>query len=108
MNTHPDQPRLQISSPASLLAVVPHLLGFAPASSLVVLGMVLPTGRVHLTVRYDLPDPPDAELAADIAAHAASVLTREHMTSVALIGYGPGPLVTPAVDAIREAAAGAA
>jgi Domain of unknown function (DUF4192) len=107
MNTHPDQSRLQIGSPASLLSVVPHLLGFAPASSLVVLGMVLPTGRVHLTVRYDLPDPPDADLAADIAAHAASMLTREHMTSVALIGYGPGPLVTPAVDAIREAAAGA-
>jgi hypothetical protein len=104
MNTHPDQPRLQIGSPASLLAVVPHLLGFAPADSLIVLGTVLPTGRVHLTLRYDLPDPPDTDLAADIAAHAASVLTREHMTSVVLIGYGPGPLVTPVADAVREAA----
>jgi hypothetical protein len=105
MNLHPDKPRLRLGSPAGLLAVVPHLLGFTPASSLVVVGMVPPAGRIHLTFRYDLPDPPDTGMAADIAAHAAAVLARHHMTSAALIGYGPGNLVTPVTDAVRAAAA---
>jgi hypothetical protein len=107
MNAQPERPKLSLRQPADLLAVVPHLLGFTPDSSLVVLGLTLPGGRVHMALRYDLPDPPDAGLAADMADHAVSVLTSQHMTGAALLGYGPGPAVTPIVDAIRTAAAGA-
>jgi hypothetical protein len=104
MSTPPDKPRLPVRTSADLLAVVPHLLGFTPRSSLVVIGTKLPSGRVQLAMRYDLPDPPDGDLAADIADHARSVVTRQHLTSLALVGYGPGPSVTPVVDAIRAAA----
>src|SRR3979411_1071737 len=63
------QVRVRPGSPAELLAIVPHLLRFAPQSSLVVMGTA-PRGRVKVTLRYDLPDPPGAGVAADIAAHA--------------------------------------
>jgi hypothetical protein len=104
MNTPRDQPRLRISSPAGLLAVIPHLLGFTPESSLIVLGVAPPAGRIRFALRYDLPDPPDGGAAARIAAHAAAVLARYQLPAAVAAGYGPGPLVTPAADALRYAA----
>jgi hypothetical protein len=102
MNRDSDQPPLRIGSPASLLAIVPHLLGFIPQRSLVVIATAPPADRVQVAFRYDLPDPPDARAAADIAAHAAGVLSRQHSTIAVVAGYGPGPLVTPVADAIRR------
>jgi hypothetical protein len=99
-----DPIRVQASSPAALLAVVPHLLGFMPASSLVVIGTEPPRSRVKVTLRYDLPDPPDAGAAADIAAHAVGVLGSQRLTEMVAVGYGPEPLVTPVANALREAA----
>ena len=52
---------VRVGSPAGVLAVVPHLLGFHPSRSLVVLGVTGPSDRVTMVFRYDLPDPPDAE-----------------------------------------------
>ena len=49
--------RIRIGSPASLLAVVPVLLGFEPGNSMVVIGVGQPGAEVRLTLRYDLPDP---------------------------------------------------
>jgi len=95
-------PRLRVSSPAGLLAVIPHLLGFTPADSLVVIGTSF-EGRVKIAFRYDLPA--TGGEAAGIAAHAISVLARHDVTAAVAAGYGPGPLVTPAADAIRAAAA---
>jgi len=103
MNPSPDRPPLRIGSTAGLLAIIPHLLGFTPENSLVVLG-AKPLGRVQITFRYDLPDPPDRGTAADIAEHTAAILSGHHLTSVVMVGYGPGPLVTPVTDAVRAAA----
>ena len=99
-----DPVRVQAGSPAALLAVVPHLLGFRPESSLVVIGTQPPRSRVKVTLRYDLPDPPDAGAVADIAAHAIGVLGSQGLTEMIAVGYGPEPLVTPLVDALRDAA----
>ncbi len=104
MNASPGQQRLRISSPVGLLAVVPHLLGFTPESSLVVLGVAPPSGRVKFGLRYDLPDPPDGAAAAGIAAHAAGILARYQLTTAVVAGYGPGSLVTPVADAVRDMA----
>jgi hypothetical protein len=98
---------VRISSLTGLLAVIPHLLGFAPTDSLVVVGVGRPAGRVQVAFRYDLPDPPDAGAAAAIAGHAAAVLVREHVAIAVVVGYGPGPQVTPLADAIRQAVPGA-
>jgi Domain of unknown function (DUF4192) len=96
-----------VDSPAGVLAVVPHLLGFHPSKSFVVLGLAPPRARVKLGFRYDLPDPPDAAAAQEIAGHATAVLARQRITTAILIGYGPGHLVTPVADALRAAAGSA-
>ena len=121
-------PRVRVSSPGDILAVVPHLLGFHPARSLVVVGAGSLAGegrraegvsapsqrsrgapgsrppgsapRVELAFRYDLPDPPDLAAAAQIARHAAAVLEQRGLPTVIGIGYGPGGLVTPVADAL--------
>jgi Domain of unknown function (DUF4192) len=97
------QPPIRVGSPADVLAVVPRLLGFHPAASLVVIGCSPPRGRVEFAFRYDLPDPPDPGQAADIASHATSVLRKRGTGTAVAVGYGPGALVTPLADALRPA-----
>lgn len=99
----PGQPAIRLSSPADVLAVVPHLLGFHPARSLVVLGAAGPRARIGLGFRYDLPDPPDPAVAAGISEHAASVLRHRRLRTVIGVGYGPGRLVTPLTDVLIPA-----
>jgi hypothetical protein len=77
---------------------VPHLLGFHPSRSLVVLGVRGRADQVCLAFRYDLPDPPDTEVSADIAAHACAVLARTQITAAIVIGYGPATLAGPAIE----------
>jgi hypothetical protein len=98
--------RVRVGSPDGVLAVVPHLLGFHPSSSIVVLGIAGPRARIHLAFRYDLPEPPDPALSGDIAAHAVAVLQRQHLAAAIVIGYGPGSLVTPVADLLGPALRG--
>ena len=86
--------QLRAATPDAVLAVVPHMLGFYPSRSLVVLGLG-EQNRVLVTFRYDLPEPADYELADDIAHHAEYILTREQIPAAMLIGYGPAELVLP-------------
>jgi hypothetical protein len=97
-------PTVRIGSPAAVLAVVPHLLGFIPSKSLIVIGAGPPRDRINVTLRFDLPDPPNARAAREIAQHAVSVLTGQQQAMAVVIGYGPGSLVTPIADAVRRAA----
>jgi hypothetical protein len=100
------QPSLVIraGSPAALLRLVPHLLGFVPEASLVVIGVAPPRDRIKLTLRYDLPDPPEADAVAGIAAHAVGVLSAQRLTAAVAVGYGPEALVTPVANELREVA----
>ena len=93
----------RVDSPAALLAVIPHLLGFMPEASVVVIGLTPPRDRVRVTLRYDLPDPPDADLVAGIAAHAVGVISSQRLPAAIAVGYGPEPLVAPVVDAAPRA-----
>lgn len=99
-----ERPRVRVSSPADLLAVVPHLFGFHPASSFVVLGATGPRTEIELGFRYDLPDPPRKSSAAEIAEHAGAVLSHRQVTTLIGVGYGPGRLVTPVADALTAVA----
>jgi hypothetical protein len=96
-------PKVRVSGPADILAVVPHLIGFHPRLSFVVIGAAGPRRRVELGFRYDLPDPPGAAAAAEIADHAVAVLAQRGASTVIGIGYGPGRLVTPVADAFAAA-----
>src|SRR5215469_5529892 len=80
-----DKIQLRAATPDAVLAVVPHMLGFYPSRSLVVLGLG-PRQRVVMTFRYDLPDPADSDIADDIADHASSVLSRERIAAALLVG----------------------
>jgi hypothetical protein len=95
--------RVRVGSADGILAVVPHLLGFHPRDSLVMLGIGGPHARIRLAFRYDLPDPPDEELATDIAAHATTVLARQKLTMAIAVGYGSGEVVTPVVEVVAHA-----
>ena len=95
---------VRMGSPGELLAVVPHLLGFVPQASLVVMGTAPPRDRIKVTLRYDLPDPPGAGVAADIAAHAVGVVGSQQLTAMTAVGYGAEVLVDPVAYALRDAA----
>jgi Domain of unknown function (DUF4192) len=100
------QPTLVVraGSPAAMLRLVPRLLGFVPAASLIVIGVTPPRDRIKLTLRYDLPDPPEPDLAADLAAHAIGVLSAQRLTAAVAVGYGPEALVTPVANELRDQA----
>jgi Domain of unknown function (DUF4192) len=95
--------RIRAGSPDAHLAVIPHLLGFNPESSFVVIGTAQ-SGQVKCTLRYDLPDPASAAIAADIADHAIAVLTSQQLHVAVGAGYGPDHLVAPVATALRQAA----
>ncbi|MEU4378580.1 DUF4192 domain-containing protein [Micromonospora echinofusca] len=96
--TPTDRPRLAVRSPADLIAAVPFLLGFHPTDSVVVVAMR--GRRITFAARADLPDLADPR---DPAGHLAGVVARQHAETATVLGYGPAPLVTPAVDAVRAA-----
>ena len=96
----PASPSLKVGSPDSMLAVIPGLLGFHPAKSMVVIGARPPRNRIQVAFRYDLPEPPNPGAVAKIAAHAAAILAREKLTLAIVVGYGPGSMVTPVADAL--------
>ena len=96
--------RVRAESPESLLAIVPHLLGFVPRDSLVVIGTEAPHDRIKVTLRYDLPDPPGAGVSADIAAHAVGVIGSQRLAALVAIGFGPRSLVDQVAGALGAAA----
>jgi hypothetical protein len=75
-----------------------------PEASLVVIGTEPPDSSVKVTLRYDLPDPAGAGIAADMAAHAAGVLSAQRLTTMVAVGYGPAALVDLVAAALRDAA----
>jgi hypothetical protein len=95
--------KIRVSSVAGLLAVIPHLLGFHPSRSMVVVGLDGPRGRIGLGFRYDLPDPPDRARSREIAEHTIAVLEQRNITTVIAVGYGSGTLVTPVAEDLRAA-----
>ena len=94
-------PRIRLSSVAGFLAAVPHLLGFHPSQSMVVVGLDARRGRVVLAFRYDLPDPPDPARSQEITEHAIGVLKKRRIKTAIAAGYGAGTLVTPVAESLR-------
>jgi hypothetical protein len=92
--------RVRVSSPLTLLAVVPGLLNFQPADCIVVIGTGQPGAEVQLTLRYDLPDPAAPRAAAALADGVAAILAAQGITTAAAIGYGPERAVSPVAAAL--------
>lgn len=95
--------RVRLTGPSDLLAAIPHMLGFHPENSLVVLGMTQPRARVRLAFRYDLPAVGDNAAATGIGEHVLAVLVREHAEMVVLVGYGEARDITATMDVVIPA-----
>lgn len=74
-------PKLRLSGPGSLIAAVPHLLGFPPEQSLVLIGLSGPRSRLGITMRADLPpDGFDAAPSVEELQPLAEALLRDDAT----------------------------
>jgi Domain of unknown function (DUF4192) len=94
--------RLRLRSPQDVLAATPYLLGFHPADSLVVLGLVGKQLVFH--VRGDLLEAGVPRAALDeLADHYGDLFQTREITGVVLVGYGTAERVTPAITAVRRA-----
>ena len=103
--THREVPAnpVRIGSIPSLLATIPHLLGFHPERSIVIVGADV-RGRVRITLRYDLPNPARAQSAGVLARHALAIVSAQKIRYAIAAGYGPKRLVGPVIDALRREA----
>jgi hypothetical protein len=75
--------RIRLSDPAELIAAVPHLLGFYPRDSVVLLA--LHGKKLGLTLRADLVDNAQAPL---LAEQLLLPIARQRPTGVALVVIG--------------------
>ncbi|GAA3349731.1 hypothetical protein GCM10020358_72950 [Amorphoplanes nipponensis] len=93
---------LKVTSPAELISAVPFLIGFHPADSLTVVAMRGPL--ITFAVRIDLPEDGTPEEEAHAAVlHLATVVLRQQVEAVTILGYGTESRVTPAVLRISKA-----
>lgn len=82
----PTETNIRISESADLLAAVPHLLGFHPLDSLVVIGLHgTEPMNIGLTLRVDLPPPEHYDLLAD---QLAMPLAERRTDGVVLVVVG--------------------
>lgn len=104
----PPTTRIRLSDPAELVAAIPHLLGFHPQDSVVLIA--LHGKNLGLTLRADLVDIGQVPL---LAEQMLAPLLRQEPTGVALVVIGgePGgdgtPPHRPLVDALDQALADA-
>lgn len=96
--TSPDV-SIHVTTPACLLSVIPHLLGFQPVKSLIIIGTEPSSHRAKVTLRYDPPDPRTAD---EIIRHATGILATQHSTLAVVVGYGPSHLVAPLIDELQK------
>lgn len=91
-----------VHSPAELLAAIPHLLGFTPHESIVVIG-VNRTRHVGLIMRVDRADCLIPEVARELGQSVGAHLERDGAAFALLVAYSDGALTTPC-DALSQVA----
>ena len=102
-STRTSRPVVRLTTPGEIAAAVPHLCGFVPSESVVLISLRGPRARVGLTMRFDLP-PPSGEAA--IANEAAERLRADGAGRTVAVVYtdqGEGGLPRQGVvDALRD------
>lgn len=80
--------RLRLSAPADLVEAVPYLLGYHPSDSLVALALRGERRKVGFTMRLDLPQADDGDIAAPLARSVAAYLVHAGADQAVLVVYG--------------------
>ncbi|MEZ5116463.1 MAG: DUF4192 domain-containing protein [Candidatus Nanopelagicales bacterium] len=81
----PGTAAIRVTGPSALIASVPHLLGFRPTASLVVVVLSGERNQVRVTARIDLPTAPAPGYAAGVAGR----LTRARGDQAVVVVYPP-------------------
>jgi hypothetical protein len=89
----PSGGRLTLSTPDALVASIPHMLGFPPADSVVIVGIasdgVGESSMVRLTQRFDRPPTGGTDEAMrELARQAAAPMIRSGSTEVVITVFG--------------------
>jgi hypothetical protein len=102
MSCTDDRPTLRVTTTEELLAMIPIMMGFQPADSLIV--AVLESDSIPFAARLDLPEagptPPELAAAWDTVTEN---LIRWRDAMIVLIGYGAVEQVQAAVDTGTQA-----
>jgi hypothetical protein len=87
MDAHtPEKNRITLSEPGELVSAIPHILGFHPVDSVVVVSLEEKSGSIlSLALRADLPS--SAEY-SDLMSHLIVRLSTSDSTSVVLVVVG--------------------
>jgi hypothetical protein len=99
--------RVRLSDPGDLVAAVPHLIGFTPADSLVLVALTQGPGtsrfRLGAVVRADLPEPDDVPA---VVSACARRMGAQRPAEVALVVIGGGRRVRngspPRADVVEQ------
>jgi hypothetical protein len=81
--TDTDMPVVRLTSPGEIAAAIPHLCGFVPTESLVAVSLRGDRKRIGLTLRLDLQDGLDEEVAEQVSARVA----HDGASAVVLVVY---------------------
>ncbi|MFR9729241.1 DUF4192 domain-containing protein [Saccharopolyspora sp. MS10] len=102
--TTPLNARIHIGDAGQVLAAVPHLLGFTPSDSLVLLGLHATgdAGAFGLTLRMDLPPPEHRRALTEYLSTGPPVRRGITGAIVVLVGTGPGDPRPQEEDAAEE------
>lgn len=100
------EPVLRATGVEEVLSYVPHALGFHPESSVVLISLRPPRGRLGLTMRCDL-EPLASPRAGDLLAALASHVRADGGTQVFCVVYAPGTVARARCDPRVRAAVGA-
>ena len=75
---------VKVGTPSDLVAAIPHLLGFVPSESVVILGLAGRKGRIAFTMRLDLVEEDNDAL---VAEHLAMRLGHERVDAAAVFVF---------------------
>lgn len=95
---------VRVTSPGSVLSIVPLILGYQPGDGDLVLLGLGERGRLVMTMRVDA-----AHIDREAAGQLRGIMRnaqRSGARAAILVGYGKGEAITPAIDAVVPVVAG--
>lgn len=95
-------PVVSVSAIEDLACALPHLLGFRPVESLVVVAIEGPRDQLTFTLRVDLPEPDDVDAVVEVCADRMRLAEADEVLAfVVTEAPDPGPGQLPGSDLVE-------